>query len=72
MELIFRQLSDILAKNGVEEIQSLGEDFDTAFHHAVMMEETTEYGSGKVSAGLGKGYRLNDRVIRPAMVKVAQ
>jgi molecular chaperone GrpE len=72
MELIFKQLQDILLKNGVEEIQSLGEDFDPAMHHAVMMEETTEYESGKVSAVLGKGYRLRERVIRPAMVKVTQ
>ncbi|MDR2087940.1 MAG: nucleotide exchange factor GrpE [Clostridiales Family XIII bacterium] len=72
MELIFKQLLDILSKNGVEEIQSLGEVFDPAVHHAVMMEETKEYESGRVSAVLGKGYRLKDRVIRPAMVKVAQ
>jgi molecular chaperone GrpE len=72
MELIFKQLLDILLKNGVEEIQSLGEDFDPAVHHAVMMEESETYESGKVSAVLGKGYRLKDRVIRPAMVKVAQ
>ncbi|MDR2132239.1 MAG: nucleotide exchange factor GrpE [Clostridiales Family XIII bacterium] len=72
MELIFKQLLDILSKNGVEEIQSLGEEFDPAMHHAVMMEETDDRESGKVSAVLSKGYRLKDRVIRPAMVKVAQ
>jgi molecular chaperone GrpE len=72
MELIFKQLLDILLKNGVEEIQSLGEDFDPAVHHAVMMEASEIYESGKVSAVLGKGYRLKDRVIRPAMVKVSQ
>jgi molecular chaperone GrpE len=72
MELIFKQLQDILAKNGVEEIQSLGETFDPAMHHAVMMEATSDYESGKVSAVLGKGYRLRERVIRPAMVKVAE
>jgi molecular chaperone GrpE len=72
MELIFKQLQDILQKNGVEEIQSLGEEFDPLLHHAVMMEETEDYESGKVSAVLSKGYKLKDRVIRPAMVKVAQ
>jgi molecular chaperone GrpE len=72
MELIFRQLQDILQKNGVEEIQSLGEEFDPAIHNAVMMEATEAHESGKVSAVLNKGYRLRDRVIRPAMVKVAQ
>jgi molecular chaperone GrpE len=72
MELIFRQLLDILSKNGVEEIPSLGEDFDPALHNAVMTEAAGEYESGKVSAVLGKGYKLRDRVIRPAMVKVTQ
>jgi molecular chaperone GrpE len=72
MELICKQLQDILLKNGVAEIQSLGEEFDPAVHNAVMMEETEAYASGKVSAVLNKGYRLKDRVIRPAMVKVAQ
>ncbi|MDR2354941.1 MAG: nucleotide exchange factor GrpE [Clostridiales Family XIII bacterium] len=72
MGLIFKQLQDILLKNGVAEIQSLGEEFDPAIHNAVMMEETDAYESGRVSAVLNKGYRLKDRVIRPAMVKVAQ
>jgi molecular chaperone GrpE len=72
MELICKQLSDILVKNGVEEIPSLGEDFDPSLHHAVMMEETEAYESGKVSAVLGKGYKLRDRVIRPTTVKVSQ
>jgi molecular chaperone GrpE len=72
MELIFKQLSDILLKNGIEEIASLGETFDPALHHAVMTEAAGTYESGKVSAVLNKGYRLKDRVIRPAMVKVAQ
>jgi molecular chaperone GrpE len=72
MGLIFKQLQDILLKNGVEEIQSLGEEFDPAIHNAVMMEATDAYKSGNVSAVLNKGYRLKDRVIRPAMVKVAQ
>ncbi|MDR1134647.1 MAG: nucleotide exchange factor GrpE [Clostridiales Family XIII bacterium] len=72
MELIFKQLADLLVKNGLEEINCLGEEFDPAVHHAVMMEDTGEYESGKVSDVLKKGYRLKDRVIRPAMVKVAQ
>jgi molecular chaperone GrpE len=72
MALIFKQLMDILMKNDVEEIKSLGEDFDPSLHHAVIMEESETYESGKVCAVLGKGYRLKDRVIRPAMVKVAR
>ena len=72
MELIFKQLMAALEKAGVSEIKALGEDFDPNFHNAVMMEETDEYESNKVSGVMQKGYTLNSRVIRPAMVKVAQ
>lgn len=72
MELIFKQLSDMLAKNNVCEIDSLGAPFDPNMHHAVMMEEAGEAESGKVSKVLKKGYTLNERVIRPAMVAVTQ
>lgn len=71
MELIFKQLLAVLDKAGVEEIKALGEDFDPNFHNAVMMEDSTEYESGKVTSVLQKGYVLNKRVIRPSMVKVA-
>lgn len=71
MEMIFRQLKDVLKNSNVEEIEALGLDFDPNFHNAVMMEDTDEYESGKVSAVLQKGYTLNGRVIRATMVKVA-
>jgi molecular chaperone GrpE len=71
MEMIFRQLRDVLKNSNVEEIEALGLDFDPNFHNAVMMEDTEEYESGKVSAVLQKGYTLNGRVIRATMVKVA-
>ena len=72
MELIFKQLMAALEKAGVAEIKALGEEFDPNFHNAVMMEETDEYESNKVSGVMQKGYTLNSRVIRPSMVKVAQ
>ncbi len=72
MELIFKQLMAALEKAGVAEIKALGEEFDPNFHNAVMMEETDEYESNKVSEVMQKGYTLNSRVIRPSMVKVAQ
>ncbi len=72
MELIFKQLVAALEKAGVAEIKALGEEFDPNFHNAVMMEETDEYESNKVSEVMQKGYTLNSRVIRPSMVKVAQ
>ena len=61
----------MLDKAGASEIKALGEDFDPNFHSAVMTEDSTEYESGKVTAVLQKGYILNNKVIRPAMVKVA-
>ena len=71
MNLIFKQLQGVLEKAGVVEIEALGQDFDPNFHHAVLTEDSTEYESGKVTAVLQKGYLLNNKVIRPSMVKVA-
>ena len=71
MKLIFKQLQGVLEKSGVAEIEALGQDFDPNFHNAIMMEDSAEYESGKVTEVLQKGYMLNNRVIRPSMVKVA-
>lgn len=71
MEMILKQLLAVLEKAGASEIPALGEEFDPNFHNAVMMEDSTEYDSGKVTEVLQKGYILNSRVIRPSMVKVA-
>ena len=70
MEMIFRQLTDVLQKAGLKEIEALGEDFDPNFHNAVMTEDNPDYESGKVSDVMQKGYTLNNKVIRPSMVKV--
>ena len=69
MELIFEQLKGALEKAGVKEIEALGEDFDPNVHNAVMTEETDEYEDGKISKVMQKGYKLNDRVVRPSMVE---
>lgn len=71
MNLIFKQLQGVLEKAGVKEIEALGQEFDPNFHNAVMMEDTDEYESGMVSCVLQKGYTLNNKVVRPSMVKVA-
>ena len=71
IEMIFKQLQDVLEKSGLAEIPALGEEFDPNVHSAVMTEETEDYESGKVSGVMQKGYTLNGKVIRPAMVKVA-
>ncbi|MCI9639674.1 MAG: nucleotide exchange factor GrpE [Emergencia sp.] len=70
MKMIFKQLTDVLEKAGLEEIKAQGEDFDPNFHNAVMTEDNAEYESGKVTEVLQKGYLLNKKVIRPSMVKV--
>ena len=71
IEMIFKQLQDVLEKSGLAEIPALGEEFDPNVHSAVMTEETEDYESGKVSGVMQKGYTLNGKVIRPSMVKVA-
>ena len=72
MSMIFKQFKGVLEKNGAEEMKAEGETFDPNFHHAVMTENSVEYESGKVTQVLQKGYLLNNKVIRPAMVKVAE
>ena len=70
MNMIFKQLAGVLEKAGLEEIKALGEDFDPMFHNAVMMDNNEDYESNKVTNVMQKGYMLNKKVIRPAMVMV--
>ena len=73
MQLIFRQLQDVLKKNKVEEIAAQDAEFDPNFHNAVMTEPAPEgEDGGKVTKVLQKGYTLNGKVIRPSMVAVSQ
>jgi molecular chaperone GrpE len=72
MQMVYRQLKDALLKQGVEEIQGEGELFDPHLHQAVMQVEEEGYESNIVVEVLQRGYKLKDRVIRPAMVKVNQ
>ena len=72
MELIFQQLLTAFDHAGVKEIPAEGEDFDPTKHHAVMTDQSDELEEGKISKVLQKGYTLNDRVIRPAMVAVVK
>ena len=71
MELIFKQLKDVLKDAGVAEIEAENAVFDPNYHNAVMMEDTDKVESGMVSEVLQKGYTLNGKVVRPSMVKVA-
>jgi molecular chaperone GrpE len=67
IRLIHRKLKAVLEAQGLSEIHAEGQDFDPNLHEAVLHEEGEE---GKVTAELQKGYKLYDRVIRPAMVAV--
>ena len=72
LELIQRQLADTLKKRGVTTIEPLGADFDPHFHQAVAYEEVAGARDGEVVAVLAKGYKLGERLLRPAIVKVAK
>ena len=70
IEMILQQFLDVLTKNDVKEIDAIGQKFDPNYHHAVLQEENDEYESETVVDQFQKGYTVNDKVIRPCMVKV--
>jgi len=72
IELIHAKLHDLLRRHGVKPIEALGADFDPNVHQAVMHEASPEHREGEVIGELRKGYTINDRLLRPAMVKVAK
>jgi molecular chaperone GrpE len=72
VELIYKQLQDALQKLGLQSINAKGETFDPHLHEAVEMVDTTETEDHKVIEELQRGYKLKDRLLRPAMVKVAR
>jgi molecular chaperone GrpE len=72
VELIYQKLTDLLRKRGVKAFDSLGADFDPNVHQAVVHESSPEHREGEVIGELQKGYMLGDRLLRPAMVKVAK
>jgi molecular chaperone GrpE len=72
MELIHKQLVDALSKLGVKPISAKGEQFDPRYHEAIEMVDTEDVDDHKVLEELQRGYRLKDRLLRPAMVKVAR
>lgn len=70
--MIKDQLTEVLKKEGIVEMKALGEEFDPLYHHAVLTEDSDKYDSGYVIEVLQKGYLINDKTLRPAMVKVSQ
>ena len=71
VEMTVRQFADILTKLGVSEIPAFEKPFDPNFMDAVLHEESDQLGESTVSQVFTKGYRLGDRILRPAVVKVA-
>ena len=72
VELTLKGLKDTLEKAGLEEVKTLGEDFDPCFHHAVQEEASASTEKGKILKEFQKGYTLNQRLIRPAMVVISK
>jgi molecular chaperone GrpE len=71
IRLIERGLRSILEQEGLSEIEAVDKEFDPQLHHAVVREETSEYPEDQIIGELQKGYKLQDRVLRPSMVIVA-
>jgi molecular chaperone GrpE len=71
VELIQRRMWDELSKQGLARIEAVGKPFDPRQHHAIERVESEEYDDGTVLEELQAGYRFHDRVLRPAMVRVA-
>jgi molecular chaperone GrpE len=72
VELIHKQMLDLLSKRGVRRIEVLGADFDPNLHEAVVHEPSDAHREGEVMEELRGGYTLADRLLRPSMVKVAR
>lgn len=69
--LVNQQLNEVLAEMGLQPIPSVGEHFDPHFHEAVAMEETVEYPPNIITSELLRGYKIGDKIVRAAMVKVS-
>jgi len=72
IELINKQLHDALEKLGLKQIPAKGEPFDPRYHEAIEMVDTNEVEDQHVIDELQRGYKLKDRLLRPAMVRVAR
>ncbi|MCW5874021.1 MAG: nucleotide exchange factor GrpE [Anaerolineales bacterium] len=72
IELIYRKLLSFLEAEDVQRVDPLGQPFDANLHEAIAQEDSQDYESGTVSEVLRTGYTLGERVLRPAVVKVAK
>jgi len=72
VELIYKQLRDVLTKVGVQPIEAKGQQFDPHVHEAIEMVETSDAADHEVLEEWQRGYKFKERLLRPAMVKVAK
>ena len=72
VDLIHRQLLDLMRKRGVTPIETAGEDFDPNLHQAIAHEESADHRAGEIIGEVRRGYMLRSRLLRPAMVRVAK
>jgi molecular chaperone GrpE len=72
IQLTLQQLDELLASQGVSPIESVGKPFDPTLHEAIGHEESDEHAEDTVVSEVRKGYRLHERVVRPALVRVAR
>jgi molecular chaperone GrpE len=72
LELSVRKLDDALSAHGLEPIEAVGARFDPKLHEAIGSEESSEHAEDTITSELRRGYRIRDRVVRPALVKVAR
>lgn len=71
VELIYKQMFDTLARAGLKPLEVVGQSFDPFLHHAVERVETTDHDDQKILAELQRGYTFKERLLRPALVRVA-
>jgi molecular chaperone GrpE len=71
LDMVQKQLLDVLAKHGVEPIDALGQPFDPNLHDAIVQQPATDHPEGTVVGELSKGYKIRDRVLRPTKVAVS-
>jgi len=72
LQMIKKSFDEVFEKNAVKAIEAVGAAFDPEMHHAVMSEESEDHDADVVIQELQKGYTINDKVIRPSMVKVSK
>jgi molecular chaperone GrpE len=71
LDMVQRQLHEVLAKHGVEPIEAMGAPFDPNLHDALLQQPTADHPEGTVVSELSKGYKIRDRVLRPSKVAVS-